>query len=103
MTAHTPGPWAIDGFCMSTVIRCIVPKGHPDAKHTCGDWEVIARCEGDNWRANALLIAAATDVLDALIMVRDADDDDKSEGRQSIPASARAKIDAAIAKAEGRS
>ena len=63
---HTPGPWVIDGYNGSSVIRCVTPKGHPDARHTCGDYEAIATSRGRNWRANALLIAAAPDMLSAL-------------------------------------
>lgn len=63
---HTPGPWVIDGHNMSSIIRCTAPKGHPDAKHVCGDYETIADCKGDNWKANARLIAAAPDMLEAL-------------------------------------
>lgn len=66
MSAHTPGPWTQDGFNMSSVIRCVVERGSPDAKHTCGDYETIAECRGENWRANARLIAAAPELLDAL-------------------------------------
>lgn len=65
----TPGPWALDGHNLSAVIRCTVPRGHPDAKHVCGDYETIARCDGDNWKANARLIAAAPDLIDALIWI----------------------------------
>lgn len=49
------------------------------------------------------LRAAAPDLLEALEMVRDADDDNKSDGNQGIPSAARHKIDAAIAKARGLS
>lgn len=38
------------------------------------------------------------ELLEALLMVRDADDDCKRDGLPTIPASARARIDAAIAK-----
>lgn len=41
------------------------------------------------------------ELLAALEMVRDADEDCKRDGLPTIPAAARAKIDAAIAKAEG--
>ncbi|WP_457659544.1 hypothetical protein [Sinorhizobium medicae] len=42
------------------------------------------------------------DLLDALVMVRDADQDCKSDGLPTIPPIARAKIDNAIAKSEGQ-
>ena len=66
MSAHTPGPWTMDGYNMSSVIRCTVPRGHPDAKHTCGDYEAIADCKGNDWKANARLIASAPDLFAAL-------------------------------------
>lgn len=50
---------------------------------------------------NVPLIAAAPDLLEALEMVRDADEDCKSDGLPTIPDIARAKIDRAIAKAKG--
>lgn len=61
--AHTPGPWFLDGHNLSSVIHCTVPKGHPDARHVCGDYEQIASAHGDNWQANARLIAAGPDML----------------------------------------
>lgn len=64
---HTPGPWVIDGFNMAAVIRCTKERGHPEAKHTTGDYEHIARCEGENWKANARLIAAAPELLAAAL------------------------------------
>jgi len=66
MSKHTPGPWTIDGFNMAAVIHCTKERGHPDAKHLTGDYEQIARCEGENWKANARLIAAAPELLEAL-------------------------------------
>jgi len=45
---------------------------------------------------------AAEDLYQALVMVRDADNDFKSEGNIGIPGMARIKIDKAIEKAEGK-
>jgi hypothetical protein len=51
--------------------------------------------------ADARLIVAAPDLLAALVMVRDADDDAGRDGLPRIPGAARASIDAAIAAATG--
>jgi hypothetical protein len=84
---------------MSSIIRCTVPRGHPDAKHTCGDYETIADCKGDNWKANARLIAAAPDMLAALTLAEIAADPTATADER---AKAKSAIRAAIAKAEGR-
>jgi len=108
MTTHTPGPWVLDGHNMSSIIRCTVLRGHPDAKHTCGDYETIADCKGDNWKANARLISAAPDMLDALEQCAEyfdkfADADHDQDG--FVPNEAMQMLTLvmnAIAKAEGR-
>lgn len=111
MTAkHTPGPWVIDGHNLSSVIRCIRPKGHPDARHACGDYEQIATSCGENWKANAHLVAAAPDLLEMVKLL------EKSleyyiaiDQRAGDEDSARAKtitlniVRVSISKAEGRS
>lgn len=66
-TRHTPGKLVRDGHNMSSVIICTVPRGHPDAKHVCGDYETIARCEGDNWSPNAARIALTWNCHDELV------------------------------------
>jgi hypothetical protein len=96
---HTPGPWHRDGQNLSSIIRCVTPKGHPDAKHVCGDYEVIARCEGDNWEANARLIAAAPDMLEALQRAHSFMCASGIDPEHSV----RQAVVAAIARAEGRS
>jgi hypothetical protein len=60
-----------------------------------------AWCKGAK-HPDLTLIEAAPDLLEALVMVRDADEDCKRDGLPTIPSAARAKIDAAIAKAEGK-
>ena len=50
---------------------------------------------------DARLIAAAPELLEALVMVRDADNDCYGDGLPTIPAAARKAIDEAIAKATG--
>lgn len=66
---HTPAPWHRDGHNLSSIIHCTKERGHPDAKHITGDYETIARCDGENWDANSRLIAAAPDLLAALQFV----------------------------------
>lgn len=62
---------------------------------------VIADLVIGGLRKQARLISAAPELLEALEMVRDADNDCIREGLPTIPAAARAKIDAAIRKATG--
>ena len=102
MSAHTPGPWtlfpaprgvAIDGPCRVTIAWC---------GENASFGENSYKISRDEALANARLVGAAPDLLEALIMIRDADDDCARDGLQTIPAPARAKIDAAIAKAEGK-
>ncbi len=62
---HTPGPWSLDGYNLSTVLHRTAEKGSSEAKHLCGDYETVARCEGENWLANARLIAATPDLLES--------------------------------------
>jgi hypothetical protein len=81
--SHTPGPWEWDGKFM---------VGIP---HKGGDTYFRTNPE------DAQLIAAAPDLLDALEMVRDADEDCKRDGLPTIPPVARATIDRALAKAKG--
>ena len=64
-TKFTPGPWVLDGYCLSTVLHCTAERGSPEAKHITGDYEVIARCEGDNWQANARAIATLPEMVEA--------------------------------------
>lgn len=99
---HTPGPWK----ATRRGIMAINPQtGRYGAVVCQPNWRGLE--PDDVWldiprEANARLIEAAPDLLEALQMVRDADDDRKSDGFPAIPPIARAKIDAAIAKAEGR-
>ena len=96
---HTPGPW-----------RVTEPngKGNGIKIEGPGDWPRLPEAwigfltRSEEQCANAYLIAAAPDLLEALEMVRDADDDCKMDGLPTIPGPARAKIDAAIAKAKGQ-
>lgn len=55
----------------------------------------------DEQRANATICAAAPDLYEALEMVRDADNDRIADHGTGMPSIARAKIDAAMAKARG--
>lgn len=121
MTAkHTPGPWSLgdeDNQCCSVVIGeahnllCSFDRQDANTGKT-----VIER---DEMLANAhLVIEAGTvahetgmtprqlaeqraELLAALEMVRDADDDCRRDGLPTMPDAARAKIDAAISKATG--
>lgn len=103
---HTPGPWVTNTAGSAkrgepfkvTEIYVYAPDTQDDTA-ICAD--VIDPVTQEPSEANAHLIAAAPELLSALEMVRDADNDCKRDGLPTIPASARAKIDAAIAKATG--
>lgn len=96
--AHTPGPW-IAGVSMYfdvEVFSVVSPTNTGRLLAITGDTGKDDEAES---MANARLIAAAPDLLEALAMVRDADDDCRRDGLPTIPQLARYKIDAAIAKA----
>ncbi len=104
---HTPGPWRITpatlpngtvGFLNIDHDECAQYKGIIASVSDAECIEGISKGERD---ANAALIAAAPDLLHALEMVRDADEDSKRDHGPQIPSLARAKIDAAIKKARG--
>lgn len=101
--SHTAGPWHRDGHNLSQIIRCVRERGHPDAKHTCGDWQIIATIHGDNWQADSQLIAAATDLLDAVYAALPFVEDALNDPAYKAGAVARhlKQMQAAIAKAEG--
>jgi len=90
MSKHTPGPWVAQG-------RYIGVKGHMSYIGECGD-------QNGNWTnepmavANARLIAAAPDLLEALKSLIDMDIAYK---RGPVVEDAVTKARAAIAKAQG--
>lgn len=95
---YTLGPWRPGKTGGCVVADHPVPEiGGSDAVDYYGG-HLIAESIAPQ---NVPLIAAAPDLLEALEMVRDADEDCKSDGLPTIPDIARAKIDRAIAKAKG--
>lgn len=109
MSKHTPGPWIVwnDGHGNLSV-RSANERDTSDATYLEIATEVGGLRKGQNFKdrseeqANARLIAASPDLLEALQMVEDAYRDHLSEtGEHSIPYSPLAKIRSAIAKATG--
>ena len=91
---HTPGPWRVGRKGAVVADHPIPEMGGSDAVEYYGG-HCVAESITDR---NAPIIAAAPEMLEALYMVRDANRDEPH-----IPPPALAVIDAAIAKAEGRS
>lgn len=94
---HTPGKWE--------VIHGTYPYIVATSKHkTTAICAIAGGISAEEATANALHIARCVNshdaLIDALEMIRDADDDCARDGLPTIPAPARAKIDAAIAAAE---
>ena len=97
---HTAGPWRwFDLQPRNHWAGIAVVARDPDAREHERDIATLPKGS----EANARLIAAAPALLEALVMVRDADDDCARDGLPTIPPAARARIDAAIAKAEDQS
>jgi hypothetical protein len=95
---HTPGPWVLrDRVYITQASRTEVEIAEiltSDGLYGDEPLDSVSL-------ADACLIAAAPDLLAALVMVRDADNDAVSDGLPRIPNLARASIDAAIARATG--
>lgn len=85
MSKHTPGPWEF------------VPAGVEPVVQKAGEFPhgFICNVGSQNFVADARLIAAAPDLLEALKMVLQHGRIDNSEERMNV-------VSAAIAKAEGR-
>lgn len=93
MSAHTNGPWRINPNWL--------PPEYPDWREIISENDENYRCmsvSGHCGEANARLIAAAPELLEALQMVRDYVVTMKGEGHEY-----QTFIDAAIAKATGTS
>ena len=111
--SYTPGPWSQGRTLMTSQTRRwsaaeltendLVERRMVFANFLALDdgrsRRRVAVCESE---ADARLIAAAPELYEALVMMRDADNDCHADGLPTIPSPARAKIDAAIAKAERR-
>jgi hypothetical protein len=59
----TPGPWCLDGFCLTTVLKKVRDKSDPEAKHLCGDFDEIGRFKKIE---DARLAHAAPELYEAL-------------------------------------
>ena len=97
-TKHTPGPWQIRQPTGDGTARLIWrnDEGPDFAGETNTNYRMVAR--DIHSEANAALIAAAPDMIDALRQWAVAE----RMGDAHITQGARASRDAAIAKAEGR-
>ena len=103
MSKHTVGPWEFRDMRKWNGASSFYITA-PNAKDKRSlNIALIPNSTMHDAEANARLIAAAPELLEALEMVRDADEDCKRDGLQTIPTAARARIDAAIAKATGSS
>ena len=98
---HSPGPWIVDRHADNEEL---VVRSDPD-------WGIVANCQTDSYslseqenlmaeiQANARLIAAAPEMLEALQWI--ADHGDTGEGGRPAFHDMRAHARAAIAKATG--
>ena len=109
-TKHTPGPWTVESASSPVIVT---EQKHPSSRRKGMRQAVATVCDGwgDEEPLNALLIAAAPDVLAALelvlpILVSDIGQLDASpvdlEAAQRNLARCKDIIRAAIAKAEGQ-
>lgn len=110
----TPGPWQWDGNGRINAVQFHKPSPHPilDAEKKVYMQGLVAlpyACAGDNYHANARLIAAAPELLadlqqaaqilrkyEALHMAK------ASYDKAEVNAALAARFEATIAKAEGR-
>ena len=94
MSKHTPGPWVpspYEGFGPMTTVRQGCPK---TGMRIASTFETTTPVHIERNEANARLIAAAPELLEALIDCREALRQAGAVGELSV-------VDAAIAKARG--
>jgi len=97
---HTPAPWEIQRHDIGPYYGNVV--GHYTERKIRTITIQLKYGTDEENEANAQLISAAPDLLEALIMVRDADNDCRADGLEAMPPAPRHRIDKAIAKAEGK-
>jgi hypothetical protein len=103
---HTPGPWSV-GFHDGTGPTYITAGDHPALKKAAESIVVVVSGSTDDWgvehgvrnSADALLIAAAPELLDALVQLSNSYAFMKPPG--SPKSDSEKKAEAAIAKATG--
>lgn len=99
MSGHTPGPWRT-GRGGTVVVDAQHDGNHRQDKADLEYYGGFLLAESIAREADARLMAAAPDMAEALLMVRDADEDCKRDGLlRWCTDVARQKIDAALAKA----
>ena len=94
--SHTQGPWRV-GRPGAIVADHPVPEVSGSEAVDYYGGHLIAESVA---LQNAPILAAAPEMFDALEMVRDADEDCRRDGLATLPGPARARIDAALAKAK---
>lgn len=102
----TPGPWTyrpneLDDWGVVKSGKYVLCQVR-DPRLSSDDISDHRNAGTDPYEANACLVAAGPELYAALEVVRDADEDCKRDGLPTMPEFVRARIDAAIAKAEGR-
>lgn len=104
-TGHTKGPWSLDEVrtMSGRAFRIGVGEMLESGKGCCIIYDDYPGNPDNERLAKARLISAAPDLLEALKMLRDADDIALSEGYSgTMGYIQRANVDAAISKAEGK-
>jgi len=91
---HTKGPWEF-----SDTAHTLVGANEARVRFYGEGITITLASPSDEERANYRLMVAAPELLEALTMIRDADEDCKRDGLPTIPPAARSTIDAAIRKA----
>ena len=100
---HTPFPWRLEINDQQTEGNIWGPDGeHVENCDLGGTFQIDGKAAFERELGDLHIKAAAPDMLEALTMVRDADEDCKADGLPTIPDIPRAKIDNAIAKARGQ-
>lgn len=103
---HTPGPWRIEGSRGAGLIISAGVNAYRDGPNSyVGVLDPMFHVAGQDtpFRADAQLICAAPDMLEALRRIADAPAWGAPDKWEDTPAEVRQLARAAIAKAEGRS